>query len=265
MQNFLEIAKTDFTDTFSGAWIFPMLLIGILWILWQEKDWMRKILLGILPLVFLFFYWCPLTGLFFMKVLGENVYWRILWLLLLAVIIPYAGCLLLKRLSGIWRQGAFLLLLAVIGLGGKSVLSSEWFETATNDYKVPENVMQIADLLPENVHVVASNRLTPYLRLRDPSLTLEYARNALVFNGMDVVYGPTANLYKELQKEEIDVNVAGPLAREEKCTFIIISKSLIYNGDWADYGYLSYHDTDEFTILVDENYEEGMDTRKWEE
>ena len=38
MQNFLEIAKTDFTDTFSGAWIFPMLLIGILWILWQEKD-----------------------------------------------------------------------------------------------------------------------------------------------------------------------------------------------------------------------------------
>ena len=52
MQNFLEIAKTDFTDTFSGAWIFPMLLIGILWILWWEKDWMRKLLLGILPLVF---------------------------------------------------------------------------------------------------------------------------------------------------------------------------------------------------------------------
>ena len=265
MQNFLEIAKTDFTDTFSGAWIFPMLLIGILWILWQEKDWMRKILLGILPLVFLFFYWCPLTGLFFMKVLGENVYWRILWLLLLAVIIPYAGCLLLKQLSGMKRQITFLGFLAVIGISGKCVLSFEWFEVSTNVYKVPENVMQIADLLPENVHVVASNRLTPYLRLRDPSLTLEYARNALVFNGMDVVYGPTANLYKELQKEEIDVNIAGPLAREEKCTFIIISKSHIYNGDWADYGYLSYHDTDEFTILVDENYEEGMDTRKWEE
>ena len=228
---------------------------------------MRKILLGILPLVFLFFYWCPLTGLFFMKVhwvkmcTGESC-----GSYLLAVIIPYAGCLLLKRLSvDLAARVHFLLLLAVIGLGGKCVLSSEWFEAATNDYKVPENVMQIADLLPENVHVVASNRLTPYLRLRDPSLTLEYARNALVFNGMDVVYGPTANLYKELQKEEIDVNVAGPLAREEKCTFIIISKSHIYNGDWADYGYLSYHDTDEFTILVDENYEEGMDTRKWEE
>ena len=265
MQNFLEIAKTDFSDTFSGAFLFPVLMIGILWILWKEKDWLRKILLGVLPLVFLFFYWCPVTGIFFMKVLGENVYWRILWLLLLAVIIPYAGCLLLKQLSGMKRQITFLGLLAVIGISGKCVLSSEWFEVSTNVYKVPENVMQIADLLPENVHVVASNRLTPYLRLRDPSLTLEYARNALVFNGMDVVYGPTANLYKELQKEEIDVSKAASLAREQKCTFIIISKSHTYNGIWEDYGYEFYHETEEFAIWVDRNYEEGMDTRKWEE
>ncbi len=69
MQNFLEIAKTDFSDTFSGAFLFPVLMIGILWILWKEKDWLRKILLGVLPLVFLFFYWCPVTGI----VLYENI------------------------------------------------------------------------------------------------------------------------------------------------------------------------------------------------
>ena len=266
MQNFLKIATTDFTDTFGGAWIFPMLLIGIVWILRKEKDRMRKILLGILPLVFLFFYWCPLTGLFFMKALGENVYWRILWLLLLAVIIPYAGCLLLKRLSGIRRQLVFLVLMAVIGLGGKCVLSSEWFEVSTNDYKVPENVMQIADLLPENVHVVASNRLTPYLRLRDPSLTLEYARNALQYNvPQDNMVGPMIELYWALQEEEIDVGKAAPLAKEEKCTFVIVSKGHTYNGNWEDYGYKLYHETDEFTIFVDEDYERGQDTRKWEE
>ncbi len=203
MQNFLEIAKTDFSDTFSGAFLFPVLMIGILWILWKEKDWLRKILLGVLPLVFLFFYWCPVTGIFFMKVLGENVYWRILWLLLLAVIIPYAGCLLLKQLSGMKRQITFLGFLVVIGISGKCVLSSEWFEVSTNVYKVPENVMQIADLLPENVHVVASNRLTPYLRLRDPSLTLEYARNALVINGREECLGPTANFIGHCRKKKL--------------------------------------------------------------
>lgn len=56
--------------------------------------------------------------------------------------------------------------------------------------------MEMADLLPENVHVVASNRLTPYLRLRDPSLTLEYARNALQYNvPQDNMVGPMIELY----------------------------------------------------------------------
>lgn len=265
MQEFLEIAKTDFTATFEGAWIFPLLLLCILFILWQEKDWTRKILIGILPLVFLFFYWCPATGLLFMKLLGENVYWRILWLILIAVTIPYAFCLLLKKLSGIKRQGVFLLLLGVIVLGGEKVLSNEWFETATNVYKVPQNVVAVCDLLPGNVHVLASNRLTPYLRLYDPTLTLEYARNALVFNGMEEVHGPMAHLYKAVQEPEIDIDVVGPLAKEEGCTFLIFSSSRTYKGDWADYGYREYWSTDEFVIFVDEDYEEGQDTRKWEE
>ena len=44
MQGFLEIAKTDFSDTFSCAFIFPLLLAGIAVILLLEKDRMRKLL-----------------------------------------------------------------------------------------------------------------------------------------------------------------------------------------------------------------------------
>ena len=57
MQDFFTIAKTDFLDTFQGAWIFPLLLIVLVFILWKEKDDMRKLLLGVLPLLFLFIYW----------------------------------------------------------------------------------------------------------------------------------------------------------------------------------------------------------------
>lgn len=265
MQKFLEIAITDFSETFRGAWIFPLLVAGIVWILWKEQDWMKKILLGVLPLAFLVLYWCPVTGILFMKLLGENVYWRILWLLLIAVIIPYAGCLLIKPLSGLARQAAFLGVLAVIGLSGTYVLSDAWFEPATNVYKVPENVMQICELLPENVHVAASNRLTPYLRLRDPSLTLEYARNALQYNAwQESMTGPMIELYRELQEEEIDVEKTASLAKEEECTFLIISKNHTYRGEWEENGYLPYHETDEFSIFVDGSYEKGQDTRKWE-
>lgn len=47
MQDFFTIAKTDFLDTFQGAWIFPLLLIVLVFIFWKEKDDMRRLLLGV--------------------------------------------------------------------------------------------------------------------------------------------------------------------------------------------------------------------------
>lgn len=255
MQDFFEIAKTDFLATFEGAWMFPILLVCVLLILWQEKDWMKKILLGILPLSFLFLYWCPLTGLLFMKLLGENVYWRILWLILLAVTVPYAGCLLLAKLSGIWRQGAFLVLLALLALGGKPVLSEEWFEPSTNIYKIPQNVIDVCEVLPGNIHAMVSNRLMPYIRMYDPTITLEYGRNSLSYNGITDTESHEQLLYLEAQKSEIDLSVLVPLAKEAGCEFLVFSNNRTYIGDWADYGYREYGSTDEFVIFADVSYE----------
>lgn len=50
---------------------------------------------------------------------GENVYWRILWLVPVSVTIPVAFCLLLKSMKGGARFAVFLILSAVIVLGGK--------------------------------------------------------------------------------------------------------------------------------------------------
>ena len=259
MQDFFTIAKTDFLDTFQGAWIFPLLLIVLVFTFWKEKDDMRK-----LPLLFLFIYWCPLTGMLFMKLLGENVYWRILWLILLAVLIPYGFCLVISKLKGWMRQVVFLVGVAVIVLCGTPLLKSEEFQASTNDYKIPQNVVAVCDLLPGNVHALVSNRLMPYIRLYDPSITLEFGRNALAYNGIE---NPSGNqiLYAEAQKEEIDVPALAPLAKEEGCTFLVFSNSRTYSDDWEAYGYKEYGHTDEFTIFVDTDYEEGQNTKKWEE
>lgn len=265
MRDFFEIAKTDFTATFEGAWIFPILMLSIVWILWQEKGWGKKILTGVLPLVFLFLYWCPLTGIVFMKLLGEDVYWRILWLLLVAVTIPYAGCLFLKKILGWKRQIAFLGLMGCLLIGGEKVLSEEWFETSTNFYKLPQNVVTVCDLLPGNVHVLVSNRLMPYIRMYDPTITSQFGRNSLSYNGMDPGNSKNKKLYLEAQKSEIDLAVLASLAKEKGCTFLVFSNNRTYLGEWEDYGYCKYGETDEFDIFVDKEYEKGQDTRKWEE
>ena len=177
---------------------------------------------------------------------------------------PAGFCLLIGHLKGWLRQGAFLIGMAVIVLCGTPLFKSEEFQASTNDYKIPQNVVAVCDLLPGNVHALVSNRLMPYIRLYDPSITLEFGRNALAYNGIE---NPTGNqiLYAEAQKEEIDVPVLVPLAKEEGCTFLVFSNSRTYSDDWESYGYKEYGHTDEFTIFVDTDYEEGQNTKKWEE
>ena len=255
MQEFFDIAKTDFMDTFEGAWLFPLLVTAALWILWQEKDLTRKLLLGALPLIFLVLYWCPLTGILFMKILGENVYWRILWLLLLAVTIPYGGCLLLKKGTGLQRLGAFLLCLAGIVLCGENVLSEESFEPSTNVYKLPQYVIEVGELLPGHIHAMMSNRLMPYIRMYDPTITLAFGRNALAYNGIEETTSHEQLLYLEAQKEEMDLDVLIPLAEEMDITFFVFSNNRTYIGKWEDYGYEPYGSTDEFDIFAKKGYE----------
>ncbi len=255
MREFFDIARTDFVETFGGAWIFPIFLFCTIWIIWREQDWIKKILFGILPLVFLAVYWCPFTGMLFIKILGEDVYWRILWLILLAATIPYGFCLLIKETSGMKRYLLFLVCMAAVGLGGKKVLSEEWFEPSTNVYKVPQNVIEVCELMPDHVHAIVSNRLMPYIRMYNPEITLEYGRNALAYNGIEDTESHEQLLYLEAQKEEIDLNVLLPLAREVNVTCFVLSNNRTYVGAWEDYGYEEYGRTDEFTIFLDENCE----------
>lgn len=265
MQEFFDIARSDFVEAFGDAWIFPLLTAAILWILCFEKNRIYKYLFGVMPVIFLVIYWCPVTGRLFMEVLSEDIYWRILWLIPIAMIIPYAGCILCYRLKGVRRQGLFLLLMLLVVICGKNVLSEENFEPSLNAYKIPQNVIEVCDLLPENIHAMVSNRLIPYIRMYDPSITLQFGRTALIYNGMDEKDAdPRQRLYLEAQKTEIDLSVLAPLAKEEKVTFLVFSNNRTYIGKWEDYGYKEYGSTEEFCIFVDEDYEEGQDTRKWE-
>ncbi len=266
MQEFLEIAKTDFLATFEGAWMLPLLLLCCVLILWKEPDRTRKVLLGALPLAAMIVYWFPPTGMLLMKLLGENVYWRVLWLILIAVTVPYALCLLLRKCSGLRRQAAFLACLALIVLCGTPLLASEEFLDSANEYKIPQYVIDVCELLPENIHAMVSNRLMPYIRQYDTSITLEFARNDYRYlNPGEADDDEVGQMYLEAQKSEIDLSVLAPTAKTEGCTFLVFSSTRTYIGEWEDYGYEKYASTEDFDIFVDMDYEEGQDTRKWED
>lgn len=215
---------------------------------------MRKLLLGVLPLLFLFIYWCPLTGMLFMKLLGENVYWRILWLILLAVLIPYGFCLVIGRLKGWMRQAAFLIGMAVIVLCGKPLLKSEEFQASTNPYKLPQYVIEVGDILPNHVHAIVSNRIMPYIRQYRPDVTLEYARNALAYNGIKETNSEQHLLYLEAQKDIIDLETLIRLGNKVNVDAYVLSVNKTYEGSWEEYNFQEYGRTADFVIYVSNEY-----------
>ncbi|MCD8241804.1 MAG: hypothetical protein LUD73_05345, partial [Lachnospiraceae bacterium] len=97
------------------------------------------------------------------------------------------------------------------------------------------------------------------------TITLEYARNSFESALLEEGRSNVEKLYLEMQEDEIDLSYLAPLAKEEGCTFIVLSNTRTYIGEWEDYGYEKYASTADFDIFVDMDYEEGQDTRKWED
>ena len=154
------------------------------------------------------------------------------------------------KFNGIKRHVIFLICMIVVMLGGKSVLSEEWFLPSTNAFKIPQNVIEVCELLPDHIHAIVSNRLMPYIRMCNPTITLEYGRNALAYNGIEDTESHEQLLYLEAQKENVDLNILLPLAREVNVEFFVLSNSHTYRGKWEDYGYGEYGRTGEFTIFA---------------
>ena len=173
---------------------------------------------------------------------------------------PYGFCLVIGKLKGWMRQW-------ISGWYGSDrtvwdtpLLKSEEFQASTNDYKIPQNVVAVCDLLPGNVHALVSNRLMPYIRLYDPSITLEFGRNALAYNGIENRQEIRSFMQKHRRKRLMYRHWLH--WQKEGCTFLVFSNSRTYSDDWEAYGYKEYGHTDEFTIFVDTDYEEGQNTKK---
>ena len=135
-------------------------------------------------------------------------------------------------------------------LCGKNLLSEEWFEPSTNVYKIPQYVVEVGELLPDHVHAMVSNRVMPYIRMYNPTITLAFGRNALIWNGMEAPVYHDHMLYLEAQKEEIDLDVLIPLAEEMEIEFFVFSNNRTYLGEWEAYGYKLYGSTNDFNIYA---------------
>ena len=166
-----------------GNGLFLLLFAGCCLFLLVKENRGRKIrlLLGYCLVSILIFFF-PLGAKLIHKVIGESVYWRLLWLLPVVPVTAYALVKMTFLAGKKWlRTGLVLLFSAAIALTGKNAFSSDQYAYSDNLQQVPGQVQMICNLIrsrcgEKDVLVAANDYLAAYIRIYDPTITMPYGR-----------------------------------------------------------------------------------------
>ena len=190
-----------------------------------------------------------------MNLLGEGeTYYRILWLLPMAVVIAYAGI----RLFGKHYRIGFVVLALVLVLTGKSVYNSPYLSKAQNRYHIPNSVIAICnEIMPaeeeERVWAVFPQELIYYVRQYTSEVQMPYGREMLEASwewNWD-----THPIYKIMREDTIDLDALSPLLTEYNCQYLILNKSVPYTGDPQKNGLTKIADIEAYELYRNEAVE----------
>ena len=107
-----ESAMMLFEDYMGTGLITAFFLIMVVYLFFVEKDPAKRILFIYMPIVFLLLYFNPLFCRIVYGFIGDEIYYRILWLLPVTLVLAYGIVCFYKSFEGKIRYA--ILLLAVV-------------------------------------------------------------------------------------------------------------------------------------------------------
>lgn len=231
--------------------IWYLLSLAYLWI--HERRGHVRVVFLYVPIVLLLAYFNPLLSLAIRGVTGSDIYWRMLWLLPMAMTIAYAGVCVYGQIEdrGKRREADLfaLCLLCIFAVSGRLMYSSPRFLRAENLYHMPNSVVRLCDAIQvpgREVMAAFPLDLVPYVRQYSPVVCMPYGRE--VAAGQQNWYHPLA---VEMEREVVDLETLVPLAREAGCHYCILPIQRELKGDPGDYGWLWFAETDDYVIYRD--------------
>lgn len=252
-----------FRDYMGTGMIVIWYLIALLYLWMKEKRRYMRILFIYMPVVLLVLYFNPLFAQLVYKVTGDEVYYRILWLLPITVVIAYTcvcitGCIaqvkppqgsLFHAWRGLPADLAALCMAGALAVSGSLIYSSPLFSKAENLYHVPDSVVHICDAINvpgREVMAAFPLDLVPYVRQYSAFVCMPYGREMTVdrWNYHDP-------LCDALEQDPVDLEVLVPLAREEACHYCILPADRKLTGDPQAFGWTWFAEIDGYVIYRD--------------
>lgn len=247
--------ETDFTVfwiqkfyEYAPGWISAVVAAAIILVLGK---WLHSRYEGYLAgycILFFAVYFCPVSAYIIANWCTEElVYWRMIWLLPIAVLIGYAAGLLYSNFKNkIWKNNIVLLMCLLVIATGTCIYGRGNYEFVTNPYKIPQDVIDACDIILENSEekqprAAGDYDFACYSRLYSADILQPYGRY------------PTTNQTAEelrleyLNEEVADVNIIIEKSVAMDVDFIVFYKDVLPEV-FAQNGYEAVGETDKYAV-----------------
>ncbi len=221
-------------------------LVALIYLFVHEKRKPVRILFIYLPIVVLLLFFNPLFGGIFTRLVGNEIYFRLCWLLPMSVVIAFGLVNIYRQLRGRTRVIFGTVMIFLILISGHLVYVNPLFTRAETIYHVPKKVVRICDAIKiEGREVMAAfpEEFLVYVRQYSPLICMPYGREVLmgVYDEMNVA----------MQAEELKVADLVYMAKERGCHYLIIAEDKETRGSFLDYGYELFDTIEGYNIYID--------------
>lgn len=241
------------TELFRGymgtGLIIGWYLLTLVYLWFTEKDRRRRVILLYMPLVVLILYFNPLFARLVYGTVGDEIYYRILWLLPVTVVIAYGVVSLYGSLRGKKRYIFALFSAVLIMVSGSCIYSSPHFHKAENLYHMPQEVVDICDAIQvegREVMAVFPREMLSYVRQYTPLVCMPYGREMLVER-----WQASNPLYDAMEAKVLDMDVILPLAKSYSSHFVIVPGYKKTVGNVENYDFILVNQIDGYDIYQD--------------
>ena len=224
-------------------------LIAEIYLFLKETKKPVRIIFIYVPVILLLFFFNPLFVELVYQAVGQETYYRILWLLPMTVVIAFSVVHLYGQLQGKKRIVFAVTAAVCVMVSGGFIYINPHFHKAENLYHVPQNVVDICDAIEvegREVMAVFPAELVQYVRQYSPVVCMPYGREVLISG-----WGYRHELYFLMEAEEIDVEALVQCCREKQCVYIILPQDKKQNGSFEEYEYELFAEIDKYVIYKD--------------
>lgn len=245
----LSNAVILFREYMGTGLIVIWFLLSLCYLCAREKRKPVRVLFVYVPVTLLVLFFNPLFERIIYRVVGDEIYYRILWLLPISLVIAFAAVDIYGRLKGkaqiLWGVTAAVLIV----VSGSFIYNNPFFKKAENRYHVPQNVVDICDAIKvegREVMAVFPAEMLQYVRQYSGVVCMPYGREMLVerWNSFD-------ELYDVMEAEVIESSELAKIARERGCAYIILPQDKEMKGRLSDYAFEVFGQVDGYLIYKD--------------